>query len=98
MAAPRAASAASTSSGRNRAMAGERADWTRDRVKTTLDAALACASSGECEVGLEARRVSHTRFARNEVTTSGAAEDLTLTITSRREGRSGTITTDDLSP
>ena len=67
-------------------------------MKATLEAALACASSGECEVGLETRRVSHTRFARNEVTTSGAAEDLTLTITSRHEGRSGTITTDDLSP
>ena len=95
---PKEATPGAPAAARAPAAAGAAAEWTRDRVKATLEAALACASSGECEVGLETRRVSHTRFARNEVTTAGAAEDLTLTITSRHEGRSGTITTDDLSP
>lgn len=72
-------------------------DWTRERARDTIDRVLKLAAGGECEVQLEATASSHTRFARNEITTSGHAEDLRLAVTLRREGRSGTVLTNDLS-
>ncbi|MGH9798437.1 MAG: PmbA/TldA family metallopeptidase, partial [Candidatus Polarisedimenticolia bacterium] len=72
-------------------------DWTRDRARDTIDRVLKLAAGSECEVQLEASASSHTRFARNEITTSGHAEDLRLVVTLRREGRAGTVLTNDLS-
>jgi predicted Zn-dependent protease len=71
--------------------------WTREEAKTTIDRALSYARGGECELEVVARTASHTRFARNEITTSGFTENLALTITSRRAGRAGTISANDLS-
>jgi predicted Zn-dependent protease len=72
-------------------------NWNRDEAKRTVDKTLSHSTGGDCEVSLEAGLSSHTRFARNEITTSGFTEELSLTITSRKDGRSGRITTDDLS-
>jgi predicted Zn-dependent protease len=73
-------------------------NWNRDEARKTIEKALSFSTAGDCEVSLEGGISSHTRFARNEITTSGFTEDLRLTITSRKDGRSGTIATEDLSP
>src|SRR4030095_13849150 len=59
--------------------------------------ALSLKKDGDCGAKLRAATPSHPRFARNEITTSGLAETLSLTITSRLEGRAGSVTTSDLS-
>ena len=73
-------------------------DWTPERAKATIDHVLSLLGAGEGEAALTDRSASNTRFARNEITTSGFTQDLTLRITSVHEGRAGTITTNDLSP
>src|SRR5882672_8278706 len=72
--------------------------WTREQMKSIVERVLGYAPGVECEVAVEARANSHTRFARNEITTSGLAEDLTIVVTCRKEGRAGTISTNDLGP
>jgi predicted Zn-dependent protease len=72
-------------------------EWTKEEARKTIDEALSCSEGADCEVELEARTSSHTRFARNEITTSGFTETRSLRITSRKDGKSGTVTTDDLS-
>ena len=71
---------------------------TRDGSRALIDRVLALAKGSGCEVSLRAAASSHTRFARNEITTSGLAEDVALTVTVRRDGRAGTVTSNDLSP
>ncbi|OLD64542.1 MAG: hypothetical protein AUI47_05475 [Acidobacteria bacterium 13_1_40CM_2_68_5] len=71
--------------------------WDRDRARQTIERVLSLAGSGDWQVELTARTSSHTRFARNEITTSGFAEDAGLVVTTAREGRSGTVSTNDLS-
>src|SRR5262245_10374602 len=72
--------------------------WFKQDLKSIVERVLSYAPGVECEVAVEARGNSHTRFARNEITTSGTAEDLAITVTCRKEGRAGTITTNDLAP
>ncbi|MBI1950812.1 MAG: hypothetical protein HYS34_05540, partial [Acidobacteria bacterium] len=72
--------------------------WDRDEAKKTIERILSLAGPGEWEVELSARTSSHTRFARNEISTSGFVEDADLSVTARRDGRSGTVGTNDLSP
>jgi predicted Zn-dependent protease len=69
----------------------------REEAKSTIERVLALRKDGDLEVELVARTASHTRFARNEITTSGRVEDVTLSIAARREGKTGTISTNDLS-
>jgi predicted Zn-dependent protease len=68
----------------------------RNETKSILDRALGFAKDGELELALEARLASHTRFARNAITTSGHVEDLSLAITSRNGSKAGTIATNDV--
>ena len=69
----------------------------RDEARKTIERVLALRKDGDLEIELVARTASHTRFARSEITTSGRVEDVTLSIAARREGRSGAVTTNDLS-
>src|SRR5438093_856129 len=69
----------------------------RDGAKQTIERVLSLRKDGDLEVELVARTSSHTRFARNEITTSGFIEDVALTVAARREGRSGAVSTNDLS-
>ncbi len=69
----------------------------RDDAKKTIERVLSLGKDTDLEVELLARTSSHTRFARNEITTSGFVEDLSLSIAARREGKSGTVGTNDLS-
>jgi len=69
----------------------------RDGAKQTIERVLSLRKDGDLEVELVARTSSHTRFARNEITTSGFVEDVALTVAARRERRSGAVSTNDLS-
>lgn len=70
--------------------------WTRKDAKTLSDTILSFSKAPECEVALAETSLVHTRFAANEITTSGASRDLSVSITSRGEGRSGTVRVNDL--
>jgi predicted Zn-dependent protease len=69
--------------------------WTKEEAKKLADLVLASSKAPECEVWLEATEAGHTRFAANDVTTSGNARDLTIAIVSRGDGRTGTVRVND---
>ena len=72
--------------------------WTKQDTKTLADRILSFSKAKECEVALSETSLVHTRFAANEITTSGAARDLSISITSRGEGKSGSVRVNDLDP
>ncbi len=69
--------------------------WTRDEAKKLAEQVFAYSKAPECEVWLDASEAGHTRFAANDVTTSGSARDLTVAIASRGNGRTGTVRVND---
>ncbi len=72
--------------------------WTKKEAKKLSDLILSFSKAPECEVALTETSRTHTRFAANEITTSGAAHDLSISITSRGEGKSGTVRVNDVDP
>ena len=70
--------------------------WTKQDAKKLADRILSFSKAPECEVALAETSLAHTRFAANEITTSGAARDLSVSITSRGEGKSGSVRVNDL--
>lgn len=64
--------------------------WTPKESKDLAAQIFALSKADECEVLFEMSEPAHTRFAANEVTTSGEFHDFTIAITSRSKGRSGT--------
>jgi predicted Zn-dependent protease len=72
--------------------------WTKQDAKKLSERILSFSKAPECEVVLSETSLTHTRFAANEITTSGAARDLSISITSRGEGRSGSVRVNDLDP
>ncbi len=72
--------------------------WTKEQAKNLADQILCFSKAPECEVSLTLTQVSHTRFAANDITTSGLARDLAVAITSRGESRSGTTRVNDTDP
>jgi predicted Zn-dependent protease len=69
--------------------------WTTEDARSLAERILALSGAESCQVSLELTDSSHTRFAANEVTTAGRAHDLTISITSRMQGKSGTVRTND---
>src|SRR5256885_11150522 len=72
--------------------------WTDKQAKALTDRILSFSKAPECEVTVNQFRSSYTRFAANEVTTSGAVDDLRIHISSRGGGRSGSVTLNDPDP
>ncbi len=70
--------------------------WTKQDAKKLSEKILSFSKAPECEVALAETSLVHTRFAANEITTSGAARDLSISITSRGEGKSGTVRVNDV--
>jgi predicted Zn-dependent protease len=70
--------------------------WTKDDAKKLSGKVLSFSKAPECEVVLLETSLAHTRFAANEITTSGTARDLSVSITSRGDGRSGNVRVNDL--
>jgi len=69
--------------------------WTSDEAKALTDRVLSYSKSDECHVSLEATDAAHVRFAAGDVTTSGRTADVTVTITARANGKSGTLRTNE---
>ena len=72
--------------------------WTSEQAKELSGRILALSKVDECEVTLLDDESSHTRFAANDVTTSGTSRGVTITITSRGGAKSGTATTNETDP
>ncbi|MGH9369648.1 MAG: TldD/PmbA family protein [Thermoanaerobaculia bacterium] len=61
----------------------------RQEAKELVDRVLKLSRADECSVSVNGGREANIRFARNEVTTSGDTEDVTLTVRSSFGKRSG---------
>jgi predicted Zn-dependent protease len=70
--------------------------WTSEQARALTDRILSFSKARECEVSLRLSETGHTRFAANEITTAGMVRTVTVGITSREGGRSGSTTTDEL--
>jgi predicted Zn-dependent protease len=68
--------------------------WTEAEARALADRVLGLSKAEECEVSLSLSDEGHTRFAANDITTAGTARTVTVAITSRAGGRSGSTTTD----
>src|SRR5262249_43696674 len=67
-----------------------------EKARALCDSILSFSKARECEVSLRLAEEGHSRFAANDVTTAGMARTVSVHITSREEGRSGSTTTDEL--
>ncbi len=63
---------------------------TQQQAKTLAEQILGYSRAKECEVVLDETRESFTRFAANEITTSGSSRTVSVSVTSRDGQRSGT--------
>ena len=72
--------------------------WTRQQAKALADQILSYSKAKECEVALDESRASYTRFAANDITTSGTSRTLNIGVTSRDGKRSGTVHASDPDP
>ena len=70
--------------------------WTSDQARSLADRILSFSKAPECEVSLRLSQTGHTRFAANEITTAGMVRNVSVSITSREGGKSGSTTTDEL--
>lgn len=68
--------------------------WTETEARALIDRTLRLSKAEECEVALTLADEGHTRFAANDITTAGMARTVSVSITSRQGGRSGSTTTD----
>jgi predicted Zn-dependent protease len=69
---------------------------TREQAKALADRVLALAKAEETRVNIVNGWSGNTRFAGNEITTSGGSTDTTVTVTSRIGKRRGSSTTNTL--
>ena len=72
--------------------------WTSDQARALAERILSFSKAAECEVSLRLSQTGHTRFAANEITTAGMVRNVSVSITSREGGKSGSTTTDELDP
>ncbi|MCP2043101.1 TldD/PmbA family protein [Pontibacter sp. HSC-36F09] len=66
--------------------------YTREQAEALLKKALAYSKADECEVTLSGNNGGNIRYARNEVSTSGADENVALSVESRFGKKSGVAT------
>jgi len=64
--------------------------WTRQQAKALAEQILGYSKAQECEVVLDETHLSFTRFAANEITTSGTSRTVNVSVTARDGQRSGT--------
>src|SRR5580704_17701425 len=70
--------------------------WTSDQARSLAEKILSFSKAAECEVSLRLSQTGHTRFAANEITTAGMIRNVSISITSREGGKSGSTTTNEL--
>ena len=71
--------------------------WTKEQARALTDRILSFSKAEECEVSLQLAHEGHTRFAANDITTAGAAQTVSVSVTSSAGGRSGSATTEEIS-
>jgi len=70
--------------------------WKKEQARALADRVLSFSRAADCEVFLGLSETGHTRFAANQVTTAGSAENVSISITSREGAKSGTTSLDFL--
>jgi len=70
--------------------------WTSEQARALTNRILSFSKAAECEVSLSLSATGHTRFAANDITTAGVARTVTVGITSREGGKSGSMWTDEI--
>jgi predicted Zn-dependent protease len=70
--------------------------WTPDQAKALAERILSFSKAADCDVSLRLSQTGHTRFAANEITTAGMVHNVSVSITSREGGKSGSTTSDEL--
>jgi predicted Zn-dependent protease len=68
---------------------------TRDEAKKLAEKALSFSTFPECSISLSSSEDAFIRFALNGVTTSGYTVERSMSISSTREGKTGTTTVDE---
>ena len=69
--------------------------WTSDQAKALAERILSFSRAPDCEVALRLTQTGHTRFAANEITTAGMVRNVSVAITSRDGGKSGSTVSDE---
>ena len=68
---------------------------TREQAKKLTDKALSFSTFPECEVSVNSSESAFIRFAVNDVTTSGFTVEQSMSITSIRDGKTGSTRVDE---
>src|SRR5690349_5376902 len=68
---------------------------TREQAQRITDKALSFSSFPECEISLNSSESAFIRFALNDVTTSGFTVEQSMTISSVKDGKSGSTRVDE---
>ncbi len=68
----------------------------KDEAKQLIDRILLFSKAEDCQVSLSSSESSHTRFANNEITTSGTSNDFSLTISATVAKRTGVVAVNEL--
>ena len=71
----------------------EFADLNRAQARQLAERVLALSKAEGCQVNINATANGNTRYARNEVTTAGDADNATVTVTSRFGKRAASVGT-----
>src|SRR5437867_8473655 len=69
----------------------------RDKARQLVERILSFCKAENSQVSLSSSEGSYTRFANNEITTSGTSHDLSITISATIEKRTGVVTVNELS-
>ncbi|HET9327808.1 MAG TPA: TldD/PmbA family protein [Candidatus Eisenbacteria bacterium] len=70
---------------------------TEAECRRLTEKALSYAPSPEASVSMTFSETSNTRFANNEITTSGASESINVVVAVTRDGRTGRVTLNEIS-
>ncbi|MGH9673255.1 MAG: TldD/PmbA family protein [Bryobacteraceae bacterium] len=69
---------------------------TRQQVQTLIEKALSFSRFPDCSVTVDDREGAQVRFANNGITTAGFAVERTVSISSTREGRTGSVSLNEI--
>lgn len=68
---------------------------TKDEARRLVERILAFSRAEDCQVSLSSAQSSNTRYANNEITTSGSSADLSITIAATIDRRTGVVTVNE---
>src|SRR6185436_5592295 len=71
---------------------------TEAECRKLAERALSYATAADASVSLQFVHSGNTRFANNEITTSGSAESVNVVVSATRDGRTGRVSLNETSP